>query len=126
MYSYIHEYRVIPNGQHFSHLRNGIAIPQMVLGTGGIDPTVIDDAITFALQHGYRYLDVADEYNTESTVASILARNITGLPRRRDVFIQSKLAPRNLGFLPTLYALRDSLSKLKTSYLDSYLIHAPA
>ncbi|KAF4519374.1 hypothetical protein B566_EDAN008682 [Ephemera danica] len=44
---------------------------------------------------------------------------------RKDIFLTSKLAPGDHGLGRVRQALRESLSKLGTSYLDLYLVHWP-
>eukprot|EP00438_Fugacium_kawagutii_P032330 Skav226347 [mRNA] locus=scaffold2980:193417:217245:- [translate_table: standard] len=45
--------------------------------------------------------------------------------RREDIFLQSKIHPQDLGYVSTQRAFQESLQRLKTSYLDSMLLHKP-
>lgn len=44
---------------------------------------------------------------------------------RRDLFLESKVWPTELGYLPTSRAVRSSLQQLRTNYVDLYLLHWP-
>lgn len=42
---------------------------------------------------------------------------------RNDIFLISKVDNSNQGYKNTITSFYDSLSKLKTDYLDAFLIH---
>jgi diketogulonate reductase-like aldo/keto reductase len=44
---------------------------------------------------------------------------------RREVFLQSKVWPTQLGFGPTSRAIAASLQQLGTAYIDQYMLHWP-
>ncbi|RTE75865.1 hypothetical protein BHE90_009673 [Fusarium euwallaceae] len=78
----------------------------------------IVDGIKTALEVGYRHIDSAQMYNNERELGVALEES--GVPRSK-LFIVSK----TLNLDNPESALLETLSKLKTSYVDMYLIHAP-
>ncbi|CAM9884654.1 unnamed protein product [Lampetra fluviatilis] len=108
-------------------LNSGTAMPLLGLGTFKMHGyEVVYGALAAALEHGYRAVDTAAVYNNEADVARAL-REL--LPRhgltRADVFITSKLAPRDQGPGAAAAALQ-SLGNLDPGgYLDLYLVHWP-
>jgi diketogulonate reductase-like aldo/keto reductase len=47
------------------------------------------------------------------------------LPLRDELFLESKVWPTELGFVPTSEAIETSLGHLNTNYVDLYLLHWP-
>lgn len=43
--------------------------------------------------------------------------------QRKDLFLQTKVWPTDLGFLPTTDAIDQSLRLLQTTYIDQYMLH---
>ncbi|RSM13257.1 hypothetical protein CDV31_005961 [Fusarium ambrosium] len=83
----------------------------------GISRKIVD-GIKTALEVGYRHIDSAQMYNNERELGVALEES--GVPRS-ELFVVSK----TLNLDDPESALMDTLSKLKTSYVDMYLIHAP-
>jgi len=104
-------------------MNNNVGIPALGLGTyqskAGKETY---DAVLYSLEIGYRHIDTAALYVNESDVGS--AVRDSGLPRN-DIFITTKLWNSDHGYGSTLKAFETSLSKLKTDYIDLYLIHWP-
>src|SRR5690349_21352483 len=73
-------------------LNDGAQIPQLGFGVFQIDPAETAEAVTRALEVGYRHIDTAEMYGNEAGVGE--AVRASGLARD-DVFITSKL---NNGF----------------------------
>ena len=125
---FAHSVKTLPKGQTFLSLRNMIALPVVGLGTGGINIEHSANIFEKAIQSGYRFFDLAREYHNEDLLSVAI---INGLNKneeniyRDDLFIQSKVWPTELGYFPTIDAIHESLTQLKTSYIDSYLIHWP-
>lgn len=108
-------------------LNNGHSMPQIGLGTYRIDSRdLISSVLDAGLKCGYRLIDTACVYRNEEYIGEALK---TLLPKyklsREDIFITSKLSPSQHGYQEALDAINVSLSKLKLSYLDLYLIHWP-
>ncbi|GAB0091894.1 Aldo-keto reductase [Sergentomyia squamirostris] len=110
-------------------LNSGHEMPLIGLGTYTItDPTVLHDALDYALGAGYRHIDTATVYRNEAFIGNSLKillpkYNLT----REDLFITSKfipLAKDNESYV--IEAVEASLRNLQLNYLDLYLIHWPA
>ncbi len=103
-------------------LNNGLRMPLLGLGTmtikGEIGTRCVADAITL----GYRLLDTATIYNSETTVAAGIKES--GI-KREELFITSKLWRADMGYEQTKKAFQTSIDNLGTDYLDLYLIHRP-
>lgn len=103
-------------------LPNGTAIPAVGYGSylstekSGVQ-TIID-----ALEVGYRYIDTAQFYGNEEQIGEAIERS--GIPRE-EIFLCSKVWHTDLGKEKTLRSFEESCRKLKTAYLDMYLIHWP-
>ncbi|MFN8036510.1 MAG: aldo/keto reductase [Acidimicrobiia bacterium] len=97
-------------------------MPQLGFGTWPLDASAAEDALSLALELGYRLLDTASFYGTESAIPSALER--AEVPRA-DVFITSKLWNADHGFDATLRAFDRTLADLRCDELDLYLIHWP-
>jgi 2,5-diketo-D-gluconate reductase B len=98
-------------------------MPPMGLGTYGRTGKDGLEAILQALEIGYRHLDTAQSYDTESNVGEALAR--CGLPRG-DVFVTTKVATDNLGRDRFGPSIEDSLRTLGVDQIDLTLIHWPS
>lgn len=96
-------------------------IPKIGLGTYCMKGDECVKAVETALRVGYRHIDTASVYQNESEVAEGIRRS--GIPRN-EIFITSKLQPRDHG-KRAYEACLESLQRLKTTFLDLYLIHFP-
>ncbi|KAJ7372167.1 hypothetical protein OS493_020596 [Desmophyllum pertusum] len=111
-------------------LNNGQQIPAIGLGTFQMRQVEGDDVIhrtiNTALQCGYRLIDTAAVYRNEADIGRSLKQLLPkyGLSRA-DIFITSKLSPRDHGFDSTEKACMKTLEALDCEYLDLYLIHWP-
>jgi 2,5-diketo-D-gluconate reductase A len=103
-------------------LNNGRTIPQFGFGVFQVKPEDTVEAVSTALQTGYRHLDTAEMYGNEKEVGAAIAKS--GLDRA-DVFVTSKLS--NDAHLPddARVAFDLSLEELGLDYLDLFLIHWP-
>ncbi|XP_071779199.1 putative oxidoreductase YtbE [Centroberyx gerrardi] len=107
-------------------LNTGVRMPLLGLGTyklcGAED---VHRAVDAALAAGYRSFDTAAVYRNEADLGRALRELLPkyGLTRE-DVFITSKLGPKDQGERAMEGALR-SLSELDLGYIDLYLIHWP-
>lgn len=102
-------------------LSNGKEIPEIGFGTWHIkDEEQIMESITSALDAGYTHIDTASKYGNEEEIGNTLKRyNVN----REDIFITSKLWNTDKGYENTKKAFNETLKKIKTDYLDLYLIH---
>ncbi|CAL9042710.1 NADP-dependent D-sorbitol-6-phosphate dehydrogenase-like [Musa acuminata AAA Group] len=105
-------------------LSSGYRLPIIGLGVWRMEPKSIRDLILSAISIGYRHFDCAADYQNEAEVGEALAEAFrTGLVKREDVFITTKLWNSDHGHV--LEACKDSLKKLQLDYLDLYLVHFP-
>jgi diketogulonate reductase-like aldo/keto reductase len=100
-------------------LSNG-RMPLLGFGTWQIKGEDAVRATATALEAGYRHLDTALVYGNEGQVGRALAES--GVPRS-DVFLTTKCPPDRVG--NGLATVRESLDRLRTDYLDLWLIHWP-
>jgi 2,5-diketo-D-gluconate reductase A len=103
-------------------LNDGLAIPQVGFGVFQIPPEDTADAVTRALEVGYRHIDTAEMYRNERQVGEAI--RASGLDRE-DVFVTSKLS--NASHLPddARRAFDATLADLGFDYVDLFLIHWP-
>ena len=104
-------------------LRNGKRMPAIGLGTyktRGYDK--VRDSLAAAFSAGYKLIDTAAVYRNEEDIARAIKE--LGIDRK-ELFITSKLAPKDQGTENARRAIEESLNKLNTDYLDLYLIHFP-
>lgn len=80
------------------------------------------EAALAALRAGYRHLDTAAAYMNEEDIGR--AVRDSGL-KREEIFITSKLWIQDFAYDDALKAVDTALKKLKTDYIDLYLIHQP-
>jgi 2,5-diketo-D-gluconate reductase A len=103
-------------------LNNGVEMPILGFGVYQISRSETQQAVSEALEAGYRSIDTAAIYGNEEGVGR--AVKACGLARD-DVFITSKLWVQDAGEGPARRAFETSLAKLGVEYLDLYLIHQP-
>ncbi|WP_240232270.1 aldo/keto reductase [Devosia lacusdianchii] len=103
-------------------MKNQYDIPAMGFGTYDRKGASGIEAMLVALETGYRHLDTAQDYGTETEVGTAVRQS--GLPRS-DVFITTKIATGNLGAGALVPSLRQSLDNLRVDRLDLTLIHWP-
>merc|ERR1712151_1124892 len=109
-------------------LNDGNEIPQVALGVyKAPNGQETEDAVTAALEAGYRHIDSAARYMNEEACGRALNAWLkkTGTPRE-EVFVTTKLWDADHGYEPTFNALNDSLKKFGLDYFDLYLIHSPS
>lgn len=107
-------------------LNTGLQMPLLGLGTYKLcGPEEVRGAVDAALASGYRAFDSAAVYRNEADLGNALKELLPkhGLTRE-DVFITSKLSPKDQGERAMEGALH-SLSQLDLGYIDLYLIHWP-
>lgn len=78
------------------------------------------DALRFGLDLGISLIDTAEMYG-EGGAEAVVADAIAG--RRSEAFLVSKVYPHNASKQSAIAACERSLSRLKTDYLDLYLLH---
>lgn len=110
-----------------------IEMPAVGFGTYLIPNGETSEAVSRALQAGYRHVDTAEAYGNEAGVGEGIREASTSLGLvREDVFVTTKLWPGNPAWgdpakssVGTIAALEASLERLGLEEVDLYLIHAP-
>ena len=104
-------------------LNNGVKMPMEGFGVFQVpDPAQCEQAVTQAIDTGYRLIDTAAAYMNEQAVGAAIAK--CGVPRE-ELFITTKLWVQDAGYEAAKAAIRTSLNNLGLEYLDLYLIHQP-
>ncbi|MBL8820871.1 MAG: aldo/keto reductase, partial [Planctomyces sp.] len=96
------------------------------LGTWKIPGTETPQVVNQAIQLGYRHFDCACDYGNEAAVGTGLRQAFTsGLCRREDLWITSKLWNNYHHPKHVRLACERSLKDLQVDYLDLYHVHFP-
>lgn len=104
-------------------LNTGAEIPAVGLGTWQSKPGEVKNAVSYALQNGYKLIDGAYCYGNEDEVGEGLKEAFSKGVKREDVFVVSKVwATYNTRVAE---GLDKSLKSLGLDYVDLYLIHWP-
>jgi diketogulonate reductase-like aldo/keto reductase len=102
------------------------AMPALGFGTLIPDPVATKNATKAALEAGFRLLDTAERYQTESEVGAAMQEVFKGGKiKREDVFVITKLWNTNHRPQRVKPAFEASLKKLQLDFVDLYLIHTP-
>lgn len=112
--------------------KTGIKIPAIGMGTweigGRLAPDYSNDekaieALIKGIELGMYLIDTAEMYgggHAEELVGEAIKKF-----ERQKVFIVTKVLPENLRYKDLINSAQKSLKRLKTDYIDLYLIHAP-
>ncbi|MFS0786628.1 aldo/keto reductase [Shouchella sp. 1P09AA] len=103
-------------------LNNGISMPQLGFGVWKVDNNQAEEAVTYALNTGYRSIDTAMIYQNEGGVGKAIAAS--SVPRE-ELFITTKVWNADQGYDSTINAFEQSLERLGLDYVDLYLVHWP-
>ncbi|MEP0785068.1 aldo/keto reductase [Coleofasciculus sp. FACHB-129] len=106
-------------------LPSGQLIPILGMGTWQMGENARNrqseiDALRHGLDLGLSLIDTAEMYG-EGGAEEVIAEAIAS--RRAEVFLVSKVYPHNASKRGTIAACERSLQRLKTDYLDLYLLH---
>ena len=106
---------------------NGLTSPQIQFGTFRIKTSEdVETSISEALNTGYRAIDTASVYKNHAKIAKTLRECLPKLGlTRSDIWLTSKLAPKDHGEKRCEEAIGNILRDLDTDYLDLLLIHWP-
>ncbi|MFW6181750.1 MAG: aldo/keto reductase [Spirochaetota bacterium] len=116
----------------YEKLFDGTDIPVLGLGTytlgGGLSTDRSRDRehvalIREAVAMGYRHIDTAQLYGGGHT-EELVGEGVSGFDREQ-LFITTKVRSGDLAYRRVHRALEGSLERLRTSYVDLYLIHWP-
>jgi diketogulonate reductase-like aldo/keto reductase len=101
-----------------------VDVPLIGLGTWKMERDDSDKAtaaIRRAVELGMTHLDTAEMYGN-GIAERLLGEALVDVPRE-SLFLVSKVLPSKAGKADTIAACEDSLARLKTDYLDLYLLH---
>ncbi len=102
-------------------LNDGNLIPQLGFGVFEIsDKKICEKSVNIALDEGYRHIDTAIGYKNEQFVGNAIKNSSID---RSELFITTKYFPDDVD--KAREELQISLDKLKTDYVDLFLIHWP-
>ena len=104
-------------------LNNSVKIPKLGLGVfRNPDGETTENSVKWALEAGYRHIDTAMIYGNEKSVGNALKESSVD---RKDIFLTTKLWNDDIRNHRVREAFQESLDKLKTDYVDLYLVHWP-
>lgn len=107
-------------------LASGYDVPIFSLGTWKAPAGVTGAAVETAINAGYRNIDTANDYNNEEEIGHSLKKVMdTGVVKRDELFIQSKLWNSNHRPEHVTVDLEQTLKDLQLDYVDMFMIHWP-
>ncbi|NWC96784.1 MULTISPECIES: aldo/keto reductase [unclassified Pseudomonas] len=102
------------------------AMPGVGFGTLFRDMTATTQAVTDALEAGFRHFDCAERYGNEAQVGAALHdAMMAGKIRREELFITTKLWNNNHRPERVVPAFEASCRRLQVDVIDCYMIHTP-
>lgn len=108
--------------------RTGVALPVIGQGTWDLPErgnrrSEAMRALRLGIELGMTHIDTAEMYGS-GAVEELLGEALAGVPRE-GLFITSKVLPENASYKGTIAACERTLERLRTSYVDLYLLHWP-
>ncbi len=101
---------------------HGVTVPKLGFGTWQITGDACHEAVTHALDLGYRHIDTARAYENEAEVGRAIEESSVD---RGDVFLTTKLWITEFAADDLRAATEDSLRKLRVDHVDLLLLHWP-
>ena len=98
-----------------TRLNNGVTMPAIGFGVYQIPREQTEQAVTDAIEVGYRMIDTAASYFNEREVGNAIRR--CGVPRSQ-LFVTTKLWVQDYEYDDALRAFDASMDRLQTDYLD--------
>lgn len=107
-------------------LNNGEQMPQLGFGVYQIEPEDTKQAVLDAIKAGYRSIDTARAYRNEAESGAAINEAIkTGVVKRSDIFLTTKIFINDFSYDAAQQAIVDSLSFAQQDYFDLILLHMP-
>lgn len=108
-------------------LSNNVKMPLEGFGVFQVpDAAVCKQAVLDAIKSGYRLIDTAAVYMNEEAVGDAVREAIeTGLVKREELFITTKLWVSDFGEAEAKHGFERCLKKLGLEYIDLLLLHQP-
>jgi len=103
-------------------LNDGVAFPQLGLGTYGLRGEEGIAAVVAALETGYRLLDTAVNYENEREIGEAVRRSPVD---RAEMLVATKIPGRHHGYDEAIQSTTESLAVLGLDWIDLSLIHWP-
>ncbi len=103
-------------------LNDDTTLPPIGFGTAGLRGDEAIEAVTTAIENGYRLIDTAVNYGNEVEVGEAIRRS--GLPRD-EIVVTSKIPGRHHGYDDAIASTRESLERLGLDRIDVHVIHWP-
>jgi diketogulonate reductase-like aldo/keto reductase len=103
-------------------LNNGVAMPTLGLGVMQSTSQEAREAVTAALNIGYRHIDTAAAYGNEREVGEGVRASAVG---RSGVFLETKIWISDYGYDETLHGFEKSAAKLGVDQIDLLILHQP-
>mmetsp|Transcript_49943 Transcript_49943/g.63981 ORF Transcript_49943/g.63981 Transcript_49943/m.63981 type:complete len:400 (+) Transcript_49943:24-1223(+) len=104
-------------------LSNGVQMPRVSFGTAGLPRgEAQENIINLALKTGFRSFDTAQArewYDEESVAKSLVSSDIDF----KELFITTKIHPRDLGYENTMKAVETSIQLFNGNPIDLILLH---
>ncbi|MDC7227649.1 MAG: aldo/keto reductase [Spirochaetales bacterium] len=125
----LHKDAIDPSSVPFKILPSGAKLPVVGLGTFGSDHISgeqVAASVKDAIARGYRHIDCAAVYGNEKAIGRVLKEVLdSGLIKREELWITSKLWNDMHSPEDVEAACRRSIADLGLDYLDLYLVHWP-
>jgi diketogulonate reductase-like aldo/keto reductase len=103
-------------------LNNGVEMPVLGYGVFQVSKDECERCVLDAIETGYRSIDTAQGYQNEEAVGEAIA---TCGVARDELFITTKVWINNYGYEKAAKSIDKSLARLKTDYVDLFLLHHP-
>lgn len=101
---------------------NGANIPALGFGTFRMPEEEVHRILPQALKLGFRHVDTAQVYKNEAAVGDAIAKSGVS---RGDIFLTTKVWVDQYKHDDFIRSVDESLTKLKTDYVDLLLLHWP-
>jgi 2,5-diketo-D-gluconate reductase B len=101
---------------------SGVEVPKIGLGTWQMETEQAYDAVSTALELGYRHVDTAEAYGNETGVGDAIADSDVD---RDEIFLTTKVFPKHRTVDEIVDAAESSVERLGVDQVDLLLIHWP-